>query len=1205
MRLLNTRKYFHDRGVKFAAVVILKQQHIDDVAIEDRLSFIRKASVLDSKNSFFVLPPGGQNELQDFVNNLYRSLYDYALSYYSQQVKRIRKKRARLPAPTSSSRPPMAPSHPHQAQTVVQPLNVQGWMIRYDIKAGMFSEFKQDIDGATRSYESAYGLLLDTFAPTSTITPGYPGLSARSKRWVESRMLADCLNLKICRLHMFLDNHPSVLAQLNRHLHAFQSFSTTWGMGEGSFEYWAWLSKQYRIFADNLDVAIKAGFKLPIPTPQISSSSPNIPANQVGPNGAGLGFVGLIGGVNPGTVLQHAGFYYHVAAMCSAERRRRFLEMEKAEKAIIRAAEAQAALQTPTSEDEPSKESETVLPPTPSGNAMLLTKERQIDHPALTIDLLTKGYEQFKKHKNARMTLYLAAEIAGTYYEAGKYEMALKYVSVPVFMMWPGWSDIRHLGSLCFLPFSYRFFERIGKTYRKENWHTVLTSILRWSLRCAKELGAWDHVVEYLIELMAGQLTMAEQKRIDIQTELNDIIYKNEEANASVHRPIILNMDQLNSFLTCSVQFKSRTTTVGTAVSFQITLATHPDSPPMPFRFTFMRIVFSDVRFNQWYTDLGDNSDKPPGNDTIEWIDCTDCELTEQEGGSIWTKKIDLRFVKNASKVIEGVVLPIEGGDLKVLTVTMGLESPHWNVQLYFSVADRVVEQVTGRRKWLEVGGVSEDAQLMLGTSTGTQQPHKFTMLDGRGDVPVLRVNNRAPQIDVEIRHSSPAFLDECYPLNVSVINSEAEAIQTQISVEIKAVDGQESADFVTLEPIAGEQYIGPMALTDIDVGTILPGEVGSHIVYLHGTGVAATRQVTITIHYSVPSQSGNLVERQEVIRVPFMAAFDTTFEIYPQIEPPRLESSEDALDFLPPSLERTERNLLVAAVKSNGPWDIAVEGVELLVEVSLFTSIEYGSREILLGTSGICETNNPLGKVTQEYSAGNFGTEEHSNVWKPGYIFSGNYLLRLTTSDMTAPKSPVRVGTLVITWRRHSDDVNDDAQSAERLPLSKTVVDVPNLEFIKNELALIADIPPEAHVGEPFTLTYTVHNPTLLLVELAATIELTDAFVFSGYKQTAFRVLPLSSTRFHYNCYPILTGRVKLPRFKVVVKKEGTIVGVEREIPMETVGGRSIPYVAGAVAVVVPEKEKAAAAGAEEDTSGQLLVFSEAATHNEDDHHN
>lgn len=127
--------------------------------------------------------------------------------------------------------------------------------------------------------------------------------------------------------------------------------------------------------------------------------------------------------------------------------------------------------------------------------------------------------------------------------------------------------------------------------------------------------------------------------------------------------------------------------------------------------------------------------------------------------------------------------------------------------------------------------------------------------------------------------------------------------------------------------------------------------------------------------------------------------------------------------------------------------------------------------------------------------------------------------------------------------------------------------------------------MPSEAYVGEPFTLTYTVNNPTLLLAELAATIELTDAFVFSGYKQMTFRVLPLSSTRFYYNCYPILTGRVKLPRLKVVVKKEGTVVGtLERELQVETVGGRAVPQ--GSTA---PEKPTA---GSDDDISGQLLVF-------------
>jgi hypothetical protein len=48
-----------------------------------------------------------------------------------------------------------------------------------------------------------------------------------------------------------------------------------------------------------------------------------------------------------------------------------------------------------------------------------------------------------------------------------------------------------------------RFFERIGKTYRKEGWNLILTSILKWSIQCAKELGFWENVVEYLIEMMS------------------------------------------------------------------------------------------------------------------------------------------------------------------------------------------------------------------------------------------------------------------------------------------------------------------------------------------------------------------------------------------------------------------------------------------------------------------------------------------------------------------------------------------------------------------------------------------------------------------------------------------------------------------------------------------------------------------------------
>lgn len=90
-------------------------------------------------------------------------------------------------------------------------------------------------------------------------------------------------------------------------------------------------------------------------------------------------------------------------------------------------------------------------------------------------------------------------------------------------------------------------------------------------------------------------------------------------------------------------------------------------------------------------------------------------------------------------------------------------------------------------------------------------------------------------------------------------------------------------------------------------------------------------------------------------------------------------------------------------------------------------------------------------------------------------------------------------------------------------------------------------------YVGEPFTLSYTVYNPTEQLAEYTASVEISEAFVFSGYKQLKGRVLPLSRTVYQYTCYPLLAGKVKLPRLKVMASQQQT---GEREIPVEIAGG-------------------------------------------------
>ncbi|KAG0190503.1 hypothetical protein DFQ28_001976 [Apophysomyces sp. BC1034] len=1013
--LNDRRKILQDKGVKFAVVMILKGKHLDDPSVEERLTLIKKQSGLDIKHSFFTIAPGNQRELQEFVNILCRSMHDPALQYYNNRIKKIRKKKSKLPSPTSSARPSMTDLTSNKPQK----LSIRGWMLRYDFKVGCFQEFKQDIESAVKTYEHVYTQLGELIGPGSQLSDQMY-LPVRGKRWSEARVLADCINVK--------------------------SYSNTWGMGEQSFEYWAWLSKQYRVFADVVDAATQAGFKIPIPTAYLHTpGSPNIPGSPLlGGTGGGFGLGNGVSGCNPGAILQHSGFYYHLAAMCCAERRRRFLEIERAE-----AAKTTASAQSTDGE----------APTTSLGQ--LLANERQVDHSNLTIELLTKSYEQFKRYRNGRMTLYLAAEIAGTYYETGKFEMALK------------------------------FFERIGKTYRKENWHMVLTSILRWSLRCAKELGSWERAVECLVELMADTLPVAEQKREEIQKELMEILDEKE------HPPLIINMDQINMFVECHAQFQAHTNFVDAPLRFQITLKANRESPPLPLRFGALRILFSDPQYNHIIMDSNEETDA----EDLEFLDCSEelDKVTEGEYAGWYTKKADLRISRNQTKVFQGVLVPKVCDEIKMLGVCLDLTGSSWSVGLNYTF-DKVAEtSAAARRKWYE-------------SSLDEKSPRpKLRFLEGRGELTTVRIMQRPPRVELTTKHNAPALLDEYFKLGVTVTSQESEPIDVTLHVEIKNVEGQVTDDYVAVSDDESEQ----LAAQDIVVGRIEPNQSIIQDVYLHGGAVSGSRLINLTVRYVLASTEKesdiNFVEKHEQIRIPFVAPFDTSFELHAQSE--KVEAS------LSPDLSKAEKWLMVAAIQCCSTWDLDILNVQLEQEafVHPYTSL------------GLISTMD----------------EFAHQRWKTGHVYNANYLFRLSTSDVTEAQLSVPVGSIVIHWKRNGEEGSP----------SKTVLSLPKIQFQQQGLVVIADCPAEIYVGEPFTLTFTVYNPTVHLAEYSATVELSDAFVFSGYKQLRGRVLPLSRAFYHYTCYPLLAGKVRLPRLKVIAKQQG----VEKEVPVELLGNGSI----------------------------------------------
>lgn len=73
------------------------------------------------------------------------------MEYYAGHLKRNRRKRARLPSnPGGSPYPVVGGPAGH---TTARPLGSQGWAVRYDFKAALFSEMRGEVENARRCVE--------------------------------------------------------------------------------------------------------------------------------------------------------------------------------------------------------------------------------------------------------------------------------------------------------------------------------------------------------------------------------------------------------------------------------------------------------------------------------------------------------------------------------------------------------------------------------------------------------------------------------------------------------------------------------------------------------------------------------------------------------------------------------------------------------------------------------------------------------------------------------------------------------------------------------------------------------------------------------------------------------------------------------------------------------------------------------------------
>jgi trafficking protein particle complex subunit 11 len=207
---------------------------------------------------------------------LRQSQYPFAVEHFRLRFNKTKKRRPKIP-PALPNQPP--------------PLDSKGWSVRTNFKLAVFSEFKQELDIAIKHYDTSLSELIDLFSSTAILAP-------RSKRWTEARILADSITYKLCKLYLYLGEHTRCIATFNMYNKRMSSLFNGEGLGIETAEYWRWLGRNHRIFAELLVIseAVVVGEK------EIDEAVKAVTGDMI---------------VNVDQVLHHPGYYYLVAADCT------------------------------------------------------------------------------------------------------------------------------------------------------------------------------------------------------------------------------------------------------------------------------------------------------------------------------------------------------------------------------------------------------------------------------------------------------------------------------------------------------------------------------------------------------------------------------------------------------------------------------------------------------------------------------------------------------------------------------------------------------------------------------------------------------------------------------------------------------------------------------------------------------------------------
>jgi len=543
--------YRSEYKIRFAVVLLADKTVSQSPDVEDRLGNIRRATGLDPKNSLFFLPPNPlRSDISAFVTSVLSTLQPLCIEYYRDLSKHARRKKGRtnIPAPT------VAPT-----QGTSRTLSSIGWGVRYDYKQGIFAEFRQEMDSASRHYQSALDGLLGpdgVFETTASWSP----------RWDEARLLSDSAALRVVRCSLWNNLTTTAAQSWLTYKDRMRDIVDRQGKGTSNYGWEAWESRWAKMMAQ---LILRADLpKLPAKFNSRDSKSAiwqhdiYSPAEKLIPIGERI---------PPSQLLHHSGYWLRVAAKHAIARRNLALDIPDEHR-------------LPPGESPGSTNAsrhgtyDTYLCPEPHVENPLPGNEIAGYHRnADIIELLSQASTAFNDHNQKRQADRLQLEVGKEYARVENYEEARNILKA----LW----ESMH--------------------WRMERWWQLAGQVILSLNNCARHLADLETLIATQFELLSALNPSVPDDKYDFMNCTEGI-----STDATGNRTYVkLSSRNINAPLSATAAFSKLEGHAGDGLPLQITLTSRAHMNSKPLHFSKIKARFQGRKHELVINHLGQSNE--------------------------------------------------------------------------------------------------------------------------------------------------------------------------------------------------------------------------------------------------------------------------------------------------------------------------------------------------------------------------------------------------------------------------------------------------------------------------------------------------------------------------------------------------------------------------------------------------------------------